>query len=439
MARQASLSSLRREVGRLAVPALGALAAEPLVSLVDTGFVATLGRIPLAALGVDAAILGLAFVAFNFLQYGVTPLIGGALGRGDDAAIGRATRHALILGGLIGLTTSAVLILGAPFLLGLMAAPTEVLPDATAYLRIRAISGAFVLTVMVGHGVFRGLQDTRTPLAITLGLNVVNLVLDAVFIFGLGTGLVGAAWASVIAQGSGAIWFLVALRRRGIPLVGDIDRSEMAALIRVGGDLVVRTASLVLTLTIATRVAASLGAATVAAHQVATQVFLVLGLGIDGLAIAGQSMISVRLGAGESSEARRVGDLLLRWGAIAGVTLGAALFLVRGPVAAMFSSDPATAAIAEEFLAWVAALLVPGALVFTWDGIYLGASRFRFLAVSTFVAAAGAIAYLAMRPPWPFGTGPHQVWAGILLLVVLRGIPQAIDYAGSGASSANSG
>ncbi|NND85496.1 MAG: MATE family efflux transporter, partial [Acidimicrobiia bacterium] len=189
----------------------------------------------------------------------------------------------------------------------------------------------------------------------------------------------------------------------------------------------------------ATRVAASLGAATVAAHQVATQVFLVLGLGIDGLAIAGQSMISVRLGAGDPVEARRVGDLLLRWGAIAGVVLAALLFLVRGPIAATFSSDPATAAIAEEFLVWVAALLVPGALVFTWDGIYLGASRFRFLAVTTFVASVGAITYLATLPAWPFGLGAHQVWAGIFLLVVLRGIPQAVDYAVSGVSSANSG
>lgn len=439
MAREARLSDLRREVGRLAVPALGALAAEPLVSLVDTGFVATLGTIPLAALGVDAAILGLAFVAFNFLQYGVTPLVGGALGRGDQAAIGRATRHALLLGAGIGLISSIVLIVGAPVLLDLMSAPAEVVPDATAYLRVRAISGAFVLTVMVGHGVFRGLQDTRTPLVVTLGLNVVNLVLDAVFIFGLGTGLVGAAWASVIAQGAGAAWFLVALHRRGIPLRGEVDRSEMFALLRVGGDLVVRTASLVFTLTIATRVAASLGAATVAAHQVAMQVFLVLGLGIDGLAIAGQSMISVRLGAGNPVEARRVGDLLLRWGAFAGLVLGAALFAVRAPIAATFSSDPATAEIAGQFLTWVAVLLVPGALVFTWDGIYLGASRFRFLAVTTFVASAGAIAYLAVRPAVPFGTGPHQVWAGILLLVVLRGIPQAVDYAGSGASSANSG
>ncbi len=439
MAGHAGVGGLRREALRLAVPALGALAADPLVSLVDTGFVATLGRVPLAALGVDAAILGLAFVAFNFLQYGVTPLIGRAYGRGDDGAIARGTRHALLLGGLIGLTTSLVLIVGAPYLLDLMAAPAEVVPDATTYLRIRAVSGVFVLTVMVGHGVFRGLQDTRTPLAVTLGLNLVNVALDAIFIFGFGLGLVGAAWASVIAQGTGALWFLLALRRRGIALVGAIDAGEVRALVRVGGDLVVRTASLVLTLTIATRVAASLGAATVAAHQVATQVFLVLGLGIDGLAIAGQSMISMRLGAGGHEEAKRIGDLLLRWGAGAGVLLGAGLLAIRGPVATTFSSDAATAAIANEFLGWVAVLLVPGALVFTWDGIYLGASRFRFLAVTTLAASVGAIAYLALRPSVPFGVGPHQVWAGILVLVALRGIPQAIDYARSGASSAYSG
>lgn len=427
-------SADRREILRLALPALGALAADPLVSLVDTGFVASLGTVPLAALGVDSAILFLAFVAFNFLQYGVTPLIGRAHGRGDRGAIDRGARHALLLGVAIGLTTMVLMITTAPLLLELMSTPVEVVPDALLYLRIRALSGPAVMTIMVGHGLFRGLQDTRTPLVITLVLNAVNVVLDAVFIFVLGLGIGGAAWATVMAQLLGAAWFVVAMRKEGINLVGRVDLRELGALLRVGLDLVVRTASLVFTLTFAARVAAAMGAAVIAAHQVASQVFLLLGLGIDGLAIAGQAMISVRLGAGDRMGADRVGRQLLRWGAATGIVFGLGLWFSRGVIAGFFGSSPETRATVEIFLKWVAVLLVPGSLVFVWDGLFLGAGRFRFLALTTLVAAVIATGYLALLPAIPFGTGVHQVWAGMLLLIVLRGVPQAVVYARARAS-----
>lgn len=416
------------------MPALGALAADPLVSLVDTVFVARLGTIPLAALGVDAALFGLAFVAFNFLQYGVTPLIGRAHGRGDRGAVDRGARHALLLGAGIGLTTMVLILATAPLLLELMSTPAEAVPDALLYLRIRALSGPAVMTIMVGHGLFRGLQDTRTPLVITLAFNAVNLVLDAVLIFGLGMGIGGAAWASVVAQLVGAAWFVAAMRRAGITLVGKIDPTELGALLRVGLDLVVRTASLVFTLTFAARVAAAMGAAVIAAHQVASQVFLTLGLAIDGLAIAGQAMISVRLGAGDRAGADRVGRQLLRWGAGAGIVLGAGLWSSRAGIADLFGSGPETQATIEVFLGWVVVLLIPGSFVFVWDGLFLGAGRFRFLALTTLGAAVVATGYLVFLPPVPFGVGIHQVWAGMLLLIILRGIPQAVVYARAGAS-----
>lgn len=424
----------RREILRLALPALGALAADPLVSLVDTGFVSRLGTVPLAALGIDAAIFGLAFVAFNFLQYGVTPLIGRAHGRGDHGAIERGTRHALVLGWLIGLTTATVIIVLAPTLLRLMATPDEVVPDALRYLRIRAVGGPAVMTIMVGHGLFRGLQDTRTPLVITLAFNAVNVALDPLLIFGFDLGIGGAAWASLAAQGVGAALFVGAIRKEGIGLVGAIDAGELRALLAVGADLVVRTASLVFTLTFAARVAAAMGAAVIAAHQVAAQVFLTLGLAIDGLAIAGQAMVSVRLGAGDRVGADRVGRRLLGWGAVTGVVLGLLVWLSRAAVAGVFAAEGDTNAATQVFLEWVAILLVPGALVFVWDGLYLGASRFRFLAVTTLAAAIVATLYLAVLPSFPFGAGIHQVWAAMLVLIVLRGVPQALAYAKAGAS-----
>jgi len=91
-----------REILALAVPALGALAADPLVSLIDTAFVGRLGRVPLAALGVNVAVFSFAFIVFNFLAYGTTPMVARALGRGDRAAAGRVVANAFVLAAVAG-------------------------------------------------------------------------------------------------------------------------------------------------------------------------------------------------------------------------------------------------------------------------------------------------------------------------------------------------
>ncbi|NNF37932.1 MAG: MATE family efflux transporter, partial [Gemmatimonadetes bacterium] len=196
--------SIDARVLGLALPALGALAADPLVSIVDTAFVGRLGVVPLAALGVNASVFSLAFVVFNFLAYGTTPMVARALARGDRRGAGKLAVEALTLACAAGVVATALLLALAEPVLALMGATGDLGAPALSYLRIRALAGPAVLIVTAGHGIFRGWQDTRTPLWITLGPNVVNLVLDPLLIFGLGWGLEGAAIATVVAQWSGA-------------------------------------------------------------------------------------------------------------------------------------------------------------------------------------------------------------------------------------------
>ena len=182
-----------RQILRLAIPALGALAADPLVSLVDTAFVGRLGTIELGALGVNAAVFTLAFALFSFLAYGTTPLVAAEWGREDRQEAGRVVAQAIGLAVVIG-TLVAVLLWGfwRPILTALQAGP-GLLEPAGDYLRIRAWAAPAVLLVTVGHGAFRGMQDTRTPLVVTVGLNLVNLIADPLLIFVAGWGLQGRA------------------------------------------------------------------------------------------------------------------------------------------------------------------------------------------------------------------------------------------------------
>ena len=412
------------------MPALGALAADPLVSMVDTAFVGRLGVVPLGALGVNAAIFSMAFVGFNFLAYGTTPRVARAVGRGDRGLAGRLAVEALVVAGVAGLVTTAALLLLADPILALMGATGELREPALAYLRIRAWAGTAVLVIMASHGIFRGHQDTRTPLVVTLGLNGVNLILDPLLIFGLGWGLEGAAWATVAAQWCGALWFLSLLlgRRRddlGLALSLPSPR-ELLPFLRIGGELVLRTFALIGTLTLATAIAARLGSAAVAAHQVATQLFLLLALIVDALAVAAQAMVGKYRGASAPSVVKAASHRLLAWGGAVGLVLAVGFHLVSPLLPRIFTSDPATIAEVRAVLPLIVWMQPLCALVFVWDGIYLGSERFRFLAGQMLLSSA--VAACALLLVLPMGWELAGVWWAIVLLMVVRFVTLAIGH-----------
>jgi putative MATE family efflux protein len=410
-----------REIFRLALPALGALAADPLVSLVDTAYVGRLGTRSLGALAIAAAVFGVAFSVFNFLSYGTTPLVARELGRGDGAGAGRITIAAALIGSALGLAATGVLLgFPEPFVRVLGAGPDLVDPAIT-YLRIRALALPAVVLVTVGHGVFRGALDTRTPFLIALALNVVNLVLDPVLIFGFDLGLAGAAWATVVAQWLGAAGFVVVLARRrhslGI-IFGLPGPGEVTALARAGRNLVLRTASLLFVFTATTAVAARLGAVPVAAHQIALQLFIFLSLVLDAVAIAAQAMLGAATGARDPVMLRRQADRLVGLGIVAGLGLGFLLAVLSPWLAALFTNDAAVVTALRSVYPQLVLVQVIGGAVFAWDGIVIGATDFRFAMISTAVPAAVAAA--ALVPIVPLGGSVGAVWWVIVLLMVLR-------------------
>lgn len=417
-----------RDILALAIPALGALAADPLVSLVDTMFVGRIDGTALAALGVCSAVFSLAFFVFNFLATGVTPLVASAVGRGDLEGAGRWVMQALTLAVLLGLAAAATLEAFAEPILALMGAKGRLLDPAETYLRIRALATPAVLLVTVGHGAFRGYQDTRTPLWITLGLNLVNLMLDPLLIFGLGWGIAGAAWATTIAQWVGALGFVSAIFapaklgvRFSLPKL-----AELAPLLRVGSALSLRTFALVGTLTLATAVATRIGERAVAAHQVVAQLWLFLALVVDSLAIAGQAIVGRLLGLGDRVEARAVSNRLLRWGLGLGFALASFFWTLAPVLPGWFTDDMAILADVDTVYVFVIASQPIGALVFVWDGLFTGAQDFRFLAGQMLISAGVAAALLLCVIP--LGWGLVGVWWSMLALLSARMLTLGARY-----------
>jgi MATE family multidrug resistance protein len=402
------------------VPALGTLAADPIVSLVDTAFVGQLGKTPLAALGVSVAVFSVAFFLFNFLAYGTTPLIAGAVARGDSNEAGRLTVAALVLGTTIGVITMLLLQLLADPVLRLMGARAELLADAAGYLRIRLLGMPAVLLATVAHGVFRGYQDTRTPLWVTGSISVFNLILDPILIFGLGWGLVGAAAATTVAQWLGALIFLWLFwqRREGFALhVSWPGLAALRPLLGAGRALVIRSGALLGALTLATAVATRQGEEVVAAHQVAIQLWIFLALVIDALAIAAQALIGLHIGS-DLQLARSYAGRLLVWGICGGLALAALMAAGWGVLPEIFTTDRDVVAEVSGVYGFIVVMQPLNAAVFVWDGIAIGASRFVFLATTTVlsaVATAGVLAVVQLQD-W----GLSGVWWALVAMMAVR-------------------
>jgi len=426
------LGTRDRRILALAIPATVTLIADPLMGLVDTAVVGRLGAAELGALGLSVAVLSTVAWIFNFLVYGTTSTVARAVGAGDQQAAGRRIAHAAQVAVVLGVVVGLALYLAAPVLIRALGAVDELIDPAVTYLRIRAVGVPLVLLAYVGHGAFRGVSDTRTPLGVAVGSNVVNAVLTYVLVFPLGLGLAGAAWATVAAELVAIVAFAVLFRRVGLPLAGHgrPTRAQLIALVVVSRDLFLRTGGLLLGLLAITAAAARIGTVPAAAHQVLFQTFMLISFLMDGFAIAGQAMVGTALGAGDEDEARATGRALLRWG-VGGGAVMAVLLLLATPVGArLLTDDPAVLAMATGVWWLMAAGQLLNGPVFALDGVLMGAEDFAYLRTWTVIAAlvGGAGGQLVAT----FGGGLLGLWLAVQAMMLVRLLSLVLRLRGDG-------
>ena len=398
-----AISSDRRILAR-ALPALGALVAEPLFLLADSAIVGRLGTAQLAGLGLAGAILATTVNVFVFLAYGTTSMVARRMGAGDTVgAITCGVDAAWLAAGLGTLAAVAGWPL-APSLVTALGGVGEVHDQAVTYLRWSLPGVPAMLVVLALVGVLRGLQNTRATLWIAAAGAVVNALLNLLFVHGLGGGIAGSAIGTALTQVGMAVAALPivarAARRAGVGLRPEPAGIRLAG--RAGVPLLVRTVALRAVLLLTTATAAGLCAPALAAHQVASNVWTLLALCLDAIAIAGQALTGTALGAGDVAEVRAATARMIRWGLLAGVVLGLVLLLVGGLLGPLFSADPAvrTALTAALLVAAVAQPLA--GYVFVLDGVLIGAGDGRYLAytcvLQTLLFAPLALAIAAWGP-----------------------------------------
>ena len=416
------VSAVGRSLWSLALPVLPVLAAEPVYLLIDGVVVGRLGQAELAALGAGSLVLLVLGTQMNFLSYGTTAraarLYGAGRTRQAVAEGVQASWIALVVGSVV---VAAVYAFMGPITRALSADPM-VAAEATRWLRVAVWGIPLILLTAAGNGWMRGVQRVRAPLLLVLAGVGVSLSGCLVLVPGVGPfpalGLLGSAVSNLAGQAVTAGGFVVALvRTRPASLA---PRAEViVGQLRMGADLVIRTASFQVTFAVATTTAAVAGVATLGAHHLAQQTWSLYSLVLDSVAIAAQSLIGAALGAGHADRGRRIARAVTWWSFGLGVVLASVTVALRVPIADLLTSDPAVAGQLRIALTGMAVVLVPAAVVFGLDGVLLGAGDTAYLRTSTVIAALGfflPVLVVAHHLRW----GLPGIWAGMGAFILAR-------------------
>ena len=397
-------TTLNRDILRLAVPALGALVAEPLFLIVDAALVGHLGIEPLAGLGIASAVLQTIVGLMVFLAYSTTPAVARRFGAGDPARAVSVGIDGMWLALGIGAVLALVGWFASPALVGLFGATPAVAEQAQIYLGLSMWGLPAMLIVFAATGLMRGLQDTVTPLWIAgLGF-AANALLNWLFIYGFGWGIAGSAAGTVVAQWAMVGAFVVVVGRVARRHAASIrpHREGVRGSARSGGWLFLRTVSLRLALLTTVAVATALGTDELAGWQVAFTIFSTAAFALDALAIAAQALIGKGLGAGDEPYVRRVLARTLAWGTLFGVAVGALVGGLSGVIGLAFTGDPALAALVMPALIVLAVAQPLCGAVFILDGVLIGAGDAKYLAIAgvlNLVPFAPALAVVAVLHP----------------------------------------
>lgn len=429
------MKTIDRDILRLALPSIVSNITVPLLGLCDVTIMGHVGGAEsIGAIAVGSMIFNVMYWLFVFLRMSTSGLTAQAYGAGQWGETRRILRRSLTMALLFGL---AVVVLQVPLkwlTFWLMQADGEVAAMCTPYYYICIWGAPAVLGLYVLMGWLVGMQNTRLPMMIAIGQNVVNIVLSLVLVIGFGMGLVGVAIGTLVAQWMAFIVGLVAsssLTQKGevtaqeeavsSPQSGGLRGGTSSKGGRLEGALFLRTLCLVSVNLYFTSAGSAQGPLILAANTLLMQFFMIYSYMMDGFANAGEALSGRYLGAGDSRMLSLTVRRLFGWGTGVALLFTVADLLGGTSLLRLLTSDNSVVAVAQTYLPWAVFIPVTGMGAFVWDGIFIGTTRSRGMLVSCFWAAvAFFVLWFALSPL----LGNHALWIALLTYLVLRGLIQ---------------
>lgn len=413
-----------RRVWRLAGPIILSNITVPLLGAVDT---AVVGHLPDAALiggvAVGATIFNFVYWGFGFLRMGTTGFVAQAFGAGDAEELKAVVARALLLAVAIGAVIVALQGPIARISLYLFEASPAVERYAGTYVAVRIWGAPAALINYAVLGWLLGVQNPRMALATQLFMNGLNMALAVLFVIGFGWGIGGVAAATLIAEIAGAALglFLVwrDLRKTGGGWRRDriFDAMRIAALLKVNGDIFIRTICLMFAFAYFTARGAEMGDAVLAANAILQHLQAIMAYGLDGFAHAAETLVGAAIGARDRMALRAAVRTAGIWGLAVAALFAVAYALAGALVITLFTEHAEVRSAARDFLPWAIALPMVSVWPFLLDGIFIGATRTAEMRNGMMIALAvylGAASLLI--PLW----GNDGLWAAFMIFMVVR-------------------
>ena len=427
-----SVLSWNRRVWRLAGPIMISNVSVPLMGAVDT---AVVGHLPgpqyIGAVAVGVMVFNILYWCCSFLRMGTTGLTAQALGAGDGDEVRAALGRPLAMGAAIGFAMVALQIPLTAVAFSAMGASPTVDALAREYFAARIWSAPASLANFALLGWFIGVQRTRSVLVLQLTMNTINGVLDVWFVFGLGVGVAGVAWASVIAQYAGLAIGLWQVRRclRLIPgawrweLLRRADRIHR--LLRINRDIFLRTLCMTGTMAVFTAIGARSGDAVLAVNAMLFQMQTIMSHWLDGFSHTAGALVGAAFGAGDRATVRKAVTVTAAWAV--GVAASASLFygLAGGAIVDLMTDIPAVRQLAREFLPWVVFGPVYSVWSYLLDGVFVGATRAADMRNMAILASLVFLGSAAVLVPW---LGNHGLWLAYFIFMVTRSTTLGLLY-----------
>lgn len=432
---------MHKEILSLAIPSIVTNITVPLLGLVDVAIVGHMGDASyIGAIAVGTMMMNVICWLFGFLRMGTSGMTSQAYGRGDSKEAATILFQAIALGAAIGI----LFVLFQPLLLRLflffMRPSDEIRAFASVYFHV-CVFGLPAALVMYGlTGWFIGMQDTRTPMTVSIFQNIVNIMTSLLLVYVFGMKVEGVALGTLTAQYSGLLLALYILRRKyashyqllfsQFTLKPGVYSSfsykhTLNRFFRVNRDIFLRTLFLVAVNAAFTSVGSRQGDVILAVNTLLFQFFTLYSYIMDGFAYAGEAICGKYYGAGNAPSFHACIRRLFAWGVIMTVVYTAAYYFGANDILHVLSNEQTVIEASEPYLLWVALIPVAGMGAFIWDGVFIGITDSRGMLLSCFVAA---IVFAIMLSLFFTTMGNHALWLALLSYLLARGIMQTILF-----------
>ena len=421
-----------RRLWRMSGPMILANVAVPMRGAVDTAMVGHLAE-PyfLVAVATGTTIFNFIFFAFNCLRMGTTAPTAQAVGAGDHVEVRAILWRALLLSALISTSLLALQLPIVDVALWMIPASVEAEAHARTFFLIRIWAMPAALATYAFVGWLFGLEDARMPLVLQIVTNLINIALDFLFVFGFEWGVAGVAAAGLIADFAGLAIAIVVISRRlkrfdGATTWAQVaDGARMRRMLAINRDIFMRTFCVVSTSAIFIARSAELGDLEAAANQILLNFLMFTSFGMDGIAFAAEALIGEAIGRGNLDRFRTAVRTVLVWTAAFAVVNVLIYWLFGLRIVYLMTDIETVRQTAETYLVWSIAMPIVSSWAFSFDGIFIGATRTKTLRNTMFVAFATFL--LIVFGPYA-ELNNHLLWVAFFIFLTMRGALLAACY-----------